>query len=154
MGALISVPSMGSRHSEQIEGLTADDFLYEVGSGSVVPELDEQLRGAKPGDILKFNATPPGQEEDVSFQVLVKDVKEKILPEVTDEWAGEASEFDTVDELRADISSRMALVKRMQAQMSLRNGTAEALVELVSEEPPEPLANQKLGNRINALGQH
>ena len=97
----VTIDLRGYRHSEQIEGLTADDFLYEVGSGAVVPGLDEQVRGAKPGDILKFNATPSGQEE-VSFQVLVKDVKEKVLPEVTDEWASEASEFDTVEALKDD----------------------------------------------------
>src|SRR5207248_1379096 len=128
-----TVDLRGYRHAEQIEGLTADDFLYEVGSGAVVPELDEQLRGAKPGDILKFNATPPGQEE-VSFQVLVKDVKEKVLPEVTGEWASEASEFDTVEALKDDIRTRLGAVKRVQAQLSLREQVVDALVELISEE--------------------
>src|SRR5205807_7453474 len=141
----------GYRHSETIEGLTADDFLYEVGSGSVVPELDEQLRNAKLGDILKFNATPPGQEEDVSFQVLVKDVKEKILPEVTDEWAGEASEFDTVEELRADIRTRVEAIKRVQAQLALREQVLDALVELVDEQMPDPLVEAEMERRLHDL---
>jgi trigger factor len=51
----------------------------------------------------------------VSFQVLVKEVKEKILPEVTDEWASEASEFDTVDELRKDITDRIGAINRVQS---------------------------------------
>src|SRR5438270_556608 len=84
-GDHVLIDLSGYRHSEQIEGLTADDFLYELGSGSVVPELDEQVRGTKAGDILKFTAAVPGQDEDVGFQVLVKEVKEKLLPEVTDE---------------------------------------------------------------------
>src|SRR5438270_1618774 len=138
----VTVDLRGHRPSEQIEGRTADDFLYEVGSGAVVPELDEQLRGAKPGDILKFNATPPGQDE-VSFQVLVKDVKEKVLPEVTDEWASEASEFDTVDALKNDIRTRLGAVKRVQAQLSLREQVVDALVDLISEEMPEPLVNEE-----------
>ena len=65
----------------------------------MLPELDVRLQGARPGDILAFDAELP--DGTVSLKVLVKDVKEKVLPEVTDEWASEASEFDTVDELRA-----------------------------------------------------
>ena len=78
------------------------------------------------------------------FQVLVKEVKEKVLPEVTDEWAREASEFDTVEELRADIAKRMGLVKRVQAAMALRNGTVEALVELVDADPPAALVDAEV----------
>jgi trigger factor len=150
-GDHVSIDLRGYRHAETIEGLTADDFLYEVGSSSVVPELDEQLRGSKPGDILKFNATPPGQEEDVSFQVLVKDVKEKILPEVTDEWAGEASEFETVDELRADIRTRVEAIKRVQAQLALREQALDALVELVEEQMPDPLVEAEMERRLHDL---
>src|SRR5207244_3331383 len=111
-GDHLSIDLSGYRHSEQIEGLTADDFLYELGSGSVVPELDEQLRGTKAGDILKFTAPVPGQEEDVGFQVLVKEVKEKILPDVTDEWASEASEFQN--------DLRESAVRAVQADLALR----------------------------------
>ena len=65
--------------------MTTDDFLYELGSGTVLPELDDQLRGARVGDILAFEAELP--DGPVQLKVLVKDVKEKVLPEVTDEWA-------------------------------------------------------------------
>src|SRR5947209_12220566 len=141
----------GYRHSEQIEGLTADDFLYELGSGSVVPQLDEQLRGSKAGDNLKVTAAVPGQEEDVGFQVLVKEVKEKLLPEVTDEWASDASEFDTVDALRDDIRTRVGAVKKMQTQLSVRSQAVDAVVELVSEEIPEPLVNEEMERRLHEL---
>ncbi len=141
----------GYRHSEQIEGLTADDFLYELGSGSVVPELDEELRGKKAGDILKFTASVPGQEEEVGFQVLVKEVKEKLLPEVTDEWASDASEFETVDALRDDIRDRVGAVKKMQAQLSVRSEVVDALVEVVAEDMPEPLINEEMQRRLHEL---
>ena len=136
-----------------------NDELYELGSGTLLPEVDRELQSAKAGDILRFDAPLPGHEGHdhdelvVSFSILVKEVKEKILPELTDEWAAEASEFDTVDQLRADIAKRMGLVKRMQAQMQVRNGTVEALVELVSDDPPEAMVNVELGNRIRDLGQ-
>ena len=150
-GDHVLIDLKGYRHSEQIEGLTADDFLYELGSGSVVPELDEELRGKKAGDILKFTAAVPGQEEEVGFQVLVKEVKEKILPEVTDEWASEASEFETVEELRGDIRTRLGTVKRMQAQLSVRSEVVDALVELVAEDMPEPLINEEMQRRLHEL---
>jgi trigger factor len=137
-GDHVLIDLKGYRHSEQIEGLTADDFLYELGSGSVVAELDEQLRGGKPGDILKFTAPVPGQEDDVAF-------------EVTDEWASDASEFDTVDALRDDIRTRLSAVKKMQAQLSVRSQAVDALVELVTEEMPEPLINEEMQRRLHEL---
>jgi trigger factor len=150
-GDHVLIDLSGYRHSEQIEGLTADDFLYELGSGSVVPELDDELRGTKAGDILKFTAPVPGQDDDVGFQVLVKEVKEKLLPDVTDEWASDASEFDTVDALRDDIRTRLGAVKKMQAQLSVRSQAVDALVELVSEEIPEPLINEEMQRRLHEL---
>ena len=150
-GDHVLIDLSGYRHSEQIEGLTANDFLYELGSGSVVPELDDELRGTKAGDILKFTAPVPGQDDDVGFQVLVKEVKEKVLPEVTDEWASDASEFDTVDALRDDIRTRVGAVKKMQAQLSVRSQAVDALVELVSEEIPEPLINEEMQRRLHEL---
>lgn len=148
-GDHLSIDIKGYRHSEVVEGLTADDYMYEVGSGRVVPELDENIRGAKPGDIFKFNATVG--EEEISFQVLVKDVKEKLLPEVTDEWANEASEFDTAEELREDIGKRLAAVRRMEIQLTLREGTVEALGGLVSEDLPRALVGEELERRVHEL---
>ncbi len=148
-GDHLTIDLKGSRAGEPVPGMTTDDFLYELGSGTVLPQLDDQLQGAKTGDIFSFDAElPDGQ---VQFRVLVKDVKEKILPEVTDEWAGEASEFDTVEELRADITKRIRLVKRVQAQLTLRNQAVEALVEMVSEDPPEALVDQETERRAQDL---
>jgi trigger factor len=149
-GDHVTVDLKGYRHDELVEGLNADDFMYEVGSGSVLPQLDEQLRGAKVGDILKFNAdVADGQE--ATIQVLVKDVKEKVLPDVTDEWASEASEFDTVAELEADIRNRITLIKKFQSQMALRNNVVDALVELVADDMPEPLVGAEMERRLHNL---
>ena len=139
------------------EVLGADDFLYEVGSGRVVPDLDDQLRGSNVGDALAFSANAPGaspvQERDIAFRVLVKDVKEKKLPEVTDEWAAEASEFSTVEELRADLRDRLAKTKIVQAQLALRQGALAALAELVEDDQvPEVLVEEELRERLHDLG--
>jgi trigger factor len=131
--------------------LDATDFLYEVGSGAVVPELDDQLRGAKTGDIFTFDSTPQGLDRTISFRVLVKDVKELVLPEVTDEWASESSEFETADELRADLTERLRQRHVAQAQMALQQKTAEALVELVTEDIPDQLVAEEVRERIHDL---
>ena len=148
-GDHLTIDLRGTRNGEEVSGLTTDDFLYELGSKSVLPELDEQLLGSKVGDIFEFDADLP--DGSVHFRVLVKDVKEKILPEATDEWAGEASEFDTVEELRADITKRIGLVKKVQSTLSLRNAAVEALVELVDLDAPAPLVDAEVQRRVHDL---
>jgi trigger factor len=143
----------GSQDGEPLEGLTADDYLYQVGSGALVPELDEQLAGTKPGDILEFDAPHPGDEDasPLHFRVLVKEVKERKLPDLDDDFAGEASEFDTLDELKADLERRLRQVKQMRAQMALREKVGEALADLVVDDVPEALVNSEMQERLNDL---
>jgi len=131
--------------------LDAEDYLYEIGSGVVVPELDENLRGTKTGDIVAFDAAPGPGVPPTSFRVLVKDVKELVLPDETDEWAAEASEFDTAAELRADLTERLRQRHVVQARMAVEQKTADALVELVTEDIPDQLVAEELRERIHDL---
>lgn len=146
----------GYIHDEEVPGLTASDFLYELGSDLVSPKLDAELEGRRPGDIVRFNDVLPerwgeraGQE--VSFQVMVKETKRKVLPELTDEWAKEASEFDTVEELRADIRNRMEGVRRIQAHLAVRDKVLDAIAGLVAVDPPEPLVMEEMDRRLRAV---
>ncbi len=149
-GDNVFIDIKGEREGETVAGLTTDDYLYEVGSGIVVPELDEQLTGAKTGDILSFTATID-EGSPVTFQVLVKDVKEKVLPELTDEWASEASEFDTVEQLRADILQRVSSGRRLQATLAVQEESIKALVELVEDEVPDPMVRPEMERRVAEL---
>src|SRR5205823_7993094 len=72
-------------------------------------------------------------------------------PEVTDEWASEASEFETVDALREDIGTRLGAVKKIQAQLSMREQAVDALVDLVSEDMPDPLVGEEMQRRLHDL---
>ena len=122
----------------------------------VVPELDEQLRGTRPGAILEFTAPLPerfGERagEEVTFRVIVKEAKQKILPELTDEWVDEASEFDTVDELRADIRHRLDMMQKLQAQMAVRDKVLEAAADLVPVPAPEALVESETRRRVEDL---
>jgi trigger factor len=152
-GDHVTIDVAGSVDGEPVEGLTADDYLYELGSDGVVPELDEHLRGASPGDVLVFDAEHPDPEEEatIAFRVLVKDVKEQVLPEVDDEWANEASEFETVDALRADLTTRLAAIKQVQTRMALRDGVIASLVALIEDDVPEPLVEAEVERRADDL---
>ena len=130
--------------------------MYRVGSGMVVPELDDQLRGTRPGAIVEFTA-PLSERfgeragEEVSFRVLVKEAKQKVLPDLTDEWVTEASEFETVDELRVDVARRLELMQKLQAQMALRDKVLDAAADLVPIEAPEALVDNETRRRIEDL---
>src|ERR1700761_3805351 len=151
-GDLVTIDLHGNDASGA-EVVGVDDYLYEVGSASVVPELDAELHGAKAGAIVAFDtASPDDTEERIAFRVLVKEVKIKKLPEATDEWAAESSEFATVDELRADIATRIGRVKLMQSQMALRQKSIEALSELVTDDVvPEVLVDAEVNERLHDL---
>jgi trigger factor len=155
-GDYAQIDIKGYVHEEAIDALTATDYLYEVGSGMLVPKLDEELAGKRPGDILKFNDTLPERfgdraGEDVAFQVLVKESKRKVLPEVTDEWASEVSEFDTVDELRADISKRLELVNTVQAQVAARDKVLDAVADLVTIDLSNALVQGEMEQRLHDM---
>lgn len=155
-GDFAEVDIKGYVGDESVEGLTATDYLYEVGSGIVVPELDAELHGARPGAILKFDAELPERFGDrageaVSFQVLVKETKKKVLPELTDDWVSEVSEFDTVEALQEDVRTRLDMYARVQASMAMREKIFEAAAGLVPEEVPETLVNGEMERRLHDL---
>jgi trigger factor len=154
-GDTVVIDIHGSVDGEPVPGLQADDYSYEVGAGSVVPELDAELLGASAGQTLNFTAKVPVEDNDdvIDFVVSVKSVQERQLPEPTDEWASSTSEFTTMADLRGDIAKRMSLVKRVQANVAMRDETVKALIELVDAELPESLVNSEIGRRIDDLSQ-
>ncbi len=155
-GHYAEVDIAGSIDGEAVDALTVTDYLYEVGSGNVVEELDAALRGSKPGDILQFGASLDDRfgdhaGDDVEFRVLVKDAKKKVLPELTDDWVSEASEFATVDELRDDVRKRLQLFSVLQGRVAVRDRVIEAAAELVTLDPPTTLVEQEMERRIHDL---
>jgi len=149
-GDYVSMDRKLYRHDETI--MAAEDELYQVGSSSAGADLDNNLRGARAGDILKFNVEHPDPAiGEVTFQVLVKEVKEKVLPEVTDEWALEAWDLDSVEELRKDIRYQLEAVRKVENAFVMRGRVVEALVELVDEDIPEALVSAELEHRLRGL---
>jgi trigger factor len=152
-GDTVTIDIAGTLDGEAQPGLTADDYSYTVGSGAITPEVDEHLIGASAGSTLEFAATHPDPEEErqLQFELRLTEVKEKVLPELTDEWAAEASEFETLGELRASLAERMTRVRKAQAQMALREKVGEALAALVTDDLPEPLVSQEMQERLQDL---
>ncbi len=152
-GDHVTIDIAGTHEDEPVPGLTTSDYDYEVGSGAVVAEIDDNLRGASAGDEIEFDAPHPDPEEEepLNFSITVKEVKESVLPEMTDEWAAEVSEFETAAELRADMASRLGAMQVNQAQMAVQQNTAEALAELITDEVPASMVDNEINARIQDL---
>ncbi|MGH9025948.1 MAG: trigger factor [Acidimicrobiia bacterium] len=155
-GDYAEIDIRGYVHDEEVDALTATDFLYEVGSEALVPKLDDEVRGKRPGEILKFVDQLPERfgdraGEEVAFQVLVKEAKRKLLPDITDDWASEVSEHDTVEALRGDIRTRLELMARIQSQMAARDRVLETAAALVDVEIPEAMIEHETEHRLHDL---
>lgn len=145
----------GTHHGEPVEGAGAPDLLYEVGSRTGPPSLDDELEGSRPGSILKFTDTMPEGHalagRDISFTVLVKEVRAKMLPPLDDDFARTVGEFDSLDELRAELRERFADIKRSLAEDELRIKVAAALVDASELDPPQRLVEQEFEHRLQHL---
>ena len=150
-GDQVTIEIDGPHDGEAVDGLTTTDYLYEVGAGAVVPEIDDNLRGSSTGDIVEFDADHPDGEGLLNFRIEVKEVQEKALPEVDDAFAAAASEFDTADELLADLRGRIDAMKRSQAGMLVRDRTAQAVADLVEVDIPESLVEAEIDGRIRDM---
>jgi trigger factor len=145
-------------HDQEVPEVSGQDVLYEVGSQALVPELDTELEGKRKGDILKFNATLPeafGEQagKEVSFQVLVKEVKAKKLPPLDDDFAKTSSEFDSLDELRADIRTKLGRLKEAAVDAAVRDRALEALSAKVDTDLPERLVDRETESRVRRATQ-
>ena len=109
-GDHLRIDITGTLGGETIDGLTTSDYDYLLGTGAVVPEIDDNLRGATAGDILEFAADHPDPDEDgrLGFRVLVKEVQESVLPDLDDEFVAANTEFETAEEFRAALEAGQA----------------------------------------------
>ena len=151
----VTIDIEATHGDEPVPGLTTTDYDYLLGSGAVVPEIDENLRGASAGDEVEFSADHPDPEEEepLQFSITVKEVKEAVLPDLNDEFAKANSEFETVEDLRADMADRMNTMRIQQANMAVQQNTAEALAALVTDEIPESMIENEINARIQDLVQ-
>lgn len=136
------------------EGGKASDYLLELGGGQLIEGFEEQLVGAEAGETRRVEVTFPEDYqaeqlagEDAVFTVEVKEVREKVLPELDDDFASEASEFDTLDELRSDIAKRLAEVVGERAEQDFRVAAIDAAAAEAKLDLPEELSLARASER-------
>jgi trigger factor len=136
------------------QGGAAEDYLLALGSGQLIEGFEEQLVGAEAGEEREVNVTFPDDYqaehlagEDAVFKVKVKEVREKVLPELDDDFAADASEFDTLEELRSDIREKVGTALGSRAQEDFRIAAIDAAVEAATVEVPEELMTARATER-------
>ncbi len=136
------------------QGGTAEDYLLALGSGQLIEGFEEQLAGAKPGEEREVQVTFPEDYqaehlagEDAVFKVKVKEVREKVLPVLDDDFASDASEFETLEELRADIREKVGSALGSRVEEDFRVAAIDAAVAEATVEVPEELATARAAER-------
>jgi trigger factor len=153
-GDFVLADIRASINDREVPEATRTGFLTELGSEELIPALDKELEEKRKGEILKFNATLPeslGQElagQEVTFQVLVKEVKSKKLPAADDEFAKTASEFDTLEELRKDIREKLRTLKEADSLHEVRDLVLQRAIEEVDIDLPERLVDEETESRV------
>ncbi|GAA1509084.1 trigger factor [Sphaerisporangium rubeum] len=137
-----------------IEEQQASDVSYEVGAGSVLQGLDDSLVGMAAGDEKTFTTTLVGGEnagEEADVTIHVKSVKEKVLPELDDEFAGLASEFDTLEELRESLRGQARRNKLIDQVVQARENAVTALLDQIDIPLPESALTAEVDARKHNL---
>jgi trigger factor len=140
---------VGKVDGEPFEGGSARDQLIELGSGRLIPGFEEQLEGASAGDEREISVTFPDEYpnelggRDATFDVTVHEVKAKNLPELDDDFASEVSDFDTLDELRQDIATKLREADESSVAREFEEAVLQAAADNATIEIPDPIVHAR-----------
>src|SRR6195952_1108801 len=153
-GDSVLIDFEGFVDGQPFQGGKADDYLLALGSNSLIDDFEDQLTGAKPGDEVDVEVTFPDEYqepklagEDAVFNVKVKEVREKILPELDDDFASDASEFETLAELRADIAQKVGTALNSRAEEACPIRAIDAAVNAATVDVPDDLVTARATER-------
>jgi trigger factor len=159
-GDFLVIDFEGSMDGKPFEGGSGSQYAVELGAGRLVEELERGLVGMKVGEERDVALTMPADYaaehlagKAVSFHVKMSDVKERVLPELDDEFATSASEFDTLAELRADITERVRAVVEAEAERRYRSSVLDSLGAELSTPVPDALVQSRLQSMTRSLSQ-
>jgi trigger factor len=133
------------------EGGGQRDYVVELGTGRLLPELEEQLVGMSIGETKDVHLERPGEPAGPAVQVTMKEIKEKVLPPLDDELARSASEFDTLAELRADVEQRLREQLEAEADEAFRRATLDRLVEASNLQVSGPVVDSRTRTLLREL---
>ncbi len=155
-GDIIALNYEGYVGDEQFEGGTAENQTLEIGSGSFIPGFEEQLVGKEAGEDVEVNVTFPEEYhaehlagKDALFKVKVLEIKVKESPEIDDELAKDVSEFDTLEELKADIKERLTKQKEEEARIEVEDKIVEAACDNAKVDIPEAMIENQIDMNMN-----
>jgi trigger factor len=127
------------------------DYVVELGSGRLLPELEEELVGMSAGETKTLELDRPAESEPAPVEVTMKEIKEKVLPPLDDELARSATEFDTLDELRADIEQRIRDQLEAEADEAFRRATLDELVAASNVRVDGPVVDARTRTLLREL---
>jgi trigger factor len=152
-GDFVSIDLAATVNGEDVPNARAEGLSHEVGSGRLIEGLDDALVGLSVDESKTFTANLATGEhagDEAEVTVTVTSIKERELPEPDDEFAQLASEFDTIDELRASLGDQVRAVKRAQQADQIRNATLDALLEQVEVPLPEAVVQAQFDNALHS----
>ena len=155
-GDFVVMDLVATNDGEPVPGAEVSGMSYRVGRGGMLDGLDEALTGMAAGDEKTFTSQLVGGDlvgSDVEVKVVVSQVQEQELPELDDEFAQMASEFDTVEELTADVRERLGRGKRLEQAAAARDAVLEVLLEKVEVPLPEVVVTDELNSRRGNIEQ-
>jgi trigger factor len=155
-GDVITLDYAGFVGEEQFEGGTAENQTLEIGSGSFIPGFEDQVVGKSVGEEVKVEVKFPEEYhsaelagKEAVFNVNIHEVKEKEVPELDDELAKDVSEFDTLEELKADIKSKLEEQKSEEAKMELEDKIIDKISENSQVDIPEAMIENQIDSSIS-----
>jgi trigger factor len=149
-GDIVTINLVARKDGQALEDATAEDLDYTVGSGQMLDGLDEAVTGLSAGESKSFTSTLVGgplKDEEADIEVTVNKVQQQELPEADDEFAQLASEFDTIEELRADLTARLTAMARLDQAAKARDAVLEEVIGRLDLEVPENLLSTELEAR-------
>lgn len=141
-------------------GGTGSDYPLEIGSNTFIPGFEDQVVGASIGEVRDVNVTFPEEYhsqdlagKDALFKVTVKGLRRKEVLPLDDELAKDVSDFDTLDELKEDITNKLKERAEQQAEAAIRNQVIEKAVGAAKVELPEVMVDSRVNEMLNEMGQ-
>ena len=156
-GDTVVIDFEGFLNGEPFEGGKGENHSLELGSESFVPGFEEQLVGAKAGDERELNITFPENYapelagKDVIFKVTVHEVKEKDAPEIDDEFAKDVSEFDTLEELKADLRRQVTEERQAAADREYEDNLMNQVADGITADIPDVLIDRQAKQFVENL---
>ena len=153
-GDFVSIDLVATKDGKDLDGGTANDLSYEVGSASMIDGLDEALTGLSVGDEKSFETALVGMPagELGTVKVSLKAVKQRDLPEINDAFAKLSSEFETLAELKADLATRLTRLKQMQQGAQARDLLLEKLLSSVDIPLPDEIIKDEVNDHLEKEG--